>query len=51
MNKIVLLLLVFSFSSCVEMQQVLQQLPQTQGMGLDISGGLKEALKIGRAHV
>ena len=47
MNKIVLLLLVFSFSSCVEMQQVLQQLPQTQGMGLDISGGLKEALNNG----
>ncbi len=33
--------------SCVEMQQVLQQLPQTQSMGLDISGGLKEALNNG----
>ena len=50
MNKIFLLLLVISFSSCVEMQQVLQQLPQTQGMGLDISGGLKEALNNGVAN-
>ena len=50
MKKILLLLLVFSFSSCVEMQQVLQQLPQTQGMGLDISGGLKEALNNGVAN-
>ena len=50
MKKILLLLLVFSFSSCVEMQLVLQQLPQTQGMGLDISGGLKEALNNGVAN-
>ena len=50
MKKIVALLLVFSFSSCVEMQLVLQQLPQTQGMGLDISGGLKEALNNGVAN-
>jgi hypothetical protein len=47
MKKIALLLFVFSFTSCVEMQQVLNQLPQTQGLGLDISGGLKEALNNG----
>ncbi len=34
-------------TSCAEMQQVLQQLPQNQGTGLDISGGLKEALNNG----
>lgn len=47
MKKIILLLLVFSFSGCAEMQQVLNQFPQTQGMGIDISGGLKEALNNG----
>lgn len=48
MKKIVLLLVVFTFSSCAEMQQVLNQLPQTQGLGIiDISGGLKEALNNG----
>ena len=40
-------MLVFSFSSCAEMQQVMNQLPQTQGYGIDISGGLKEALNNG----
>jgi len=47
MKKILILLLAISFSSCAEMQQVLNQLPQTQGMGVDISGGLKEALNNG----
>jgi hypothetical protein len=47
MKKIALLLLIFSFTSCAEMQQVLNQLPQTQALGLDISGGLKEALNNG----
>ncbi|TDD95272.1 DUF4197 domain-containing protein [Flavobacterium cellulosilyticum] len=47
MKKIILLLLVFTFSGCAEMQQVLNQFPQTQGMGIDISGGLKEALNNG----
>jgi hypothetical protein len=48
MKKLILLLFVFSFSSCAEMQQVLNQLPQTQGLGgIDISGGLKEALNNG----
>jgi hypothetical protein len=48
MKKMILLLLVFPLSSCVEMQQVINQLPQTQGIaGIDISGGLKEALNNG----
>lgn len=48
MKKIVLLLLVLPLSSCVEMQQVMNQFPQTQGIGgIDISGGLKEALNNG----
>lgn len=48
MKKILLLLLVFTFSSCAEMQQVMNQFPQTQGIGgIDISGGLKEALNNG----
>lgn len=34
----------FSLSGCAEIQQVINKLPQTQGLGLDISGGLKEAL-------
>ncbi len=50
MKKLFLLAIVFAFSSCAEMQQVLQQLPQAQGMGLDISGGLKEALNNGVAN-
>ncbi len=47
MKKVILLLLVFSLSSCAEMQQVMNQFPQTQGYGIDISGGLKEALNNG----
>lgn len=47
MKKIIVLMIAFSLSSCAEMQQVLSQLPQTQGLGLDISGGLKEALNNG----
>lgn len=42
-----MLVLVFSLSSCAEMQQVMNQLPQIQGLGIDISGGLKEALNNG----
>lgn len=34
----------FSLSGCAEIQQVINKLPQTQGLGLDISDGLKEAL-------
>ena len=47
MKKVILLLLVFSLSSCAEMKQVMNQFPQTQGYGIDISGGLKEALNNG----
>lgn len=48
MKKISILLVVFSLSGCAEMQQVMNQFPQTQGLGLiDISGGLKEALNNG----
>ena len=48
MKKILILMIAVSFSSCAEMQQVLNQLPQTQGIGgVDIAGGLKEALNNG----
>ncbi|MFV8343367.1 DUF4197 domain-containing protein [Flavobacterium sp. XS2P39] len=48
MKKFLILMVAVSFSSCAEMQQVLNQLPQTQGIGgVDISGGLKEALNNG----
>ena len=47
MKKILIMLLAISFSSCADMPQVLNQLPQTQRMGVDIPGGLKEALNNG----
>lgn len=48
MKKILILAVAISLSSCAEMQQVLNQFPQTQGIGgVDISGGLKEALNNG----
>ena len=48
MNKMILLLLIFPLSSCVEMQRAINQFPQTQGIGgIDISAGLKEALNNG----
>lgn len=48
MKKILILLVVFSSLGCAEMQQVMNQFPQTQGLGfVDISGGLKEALNNG----
>jgi hypothetical protein len=48
MKKILLLVLVFQLSACAEMQQVMNQFPQTQGVGgIDISAGLKEALNNG----
>jgi hypothetical protein len=48
MKKILVLVMAISLSGCAEMQQVLSQLPQAQGMGgVDISGGLKEALSNG----
>lgn len=47
MKKVLIIALAFSLLSCAEMQQVLNQLPQTQNFGIDISGGLKEALNKG----
>lgn len=48
MKKILSLIILFSFYSCAEMQQVLNQLPQTGTAGtIDIAGGLKEALNNG----
>ena len=48
MKKFLLLVLVFQLSACAEMQQVMNQFPQTQGIGgIDISAGLKEALNNG----
>ncbi|MFV8371385.1 DUF4197 domain-containing protein [Flavobacterium sp. LB2P74] len=48
MKKILILAVAISLSSCAEMQQVMNQFPQTQGIGsVDIAGGLKEALNNG----
>jgi hypothetical protein len=48
MKKILIIAIAVSLSGCAEMQQVLNQLPQTQGIGgVDIAGGLKEALNNG----
>lgn len=48
MKKILILAVAISLSSCAEMQQVLNQFPQTQGIGgVDVAGGLKEALNNG----
>jgi hypothetical protein len=48
MKKILILTMVFSLFGCAEMQQVMNQFPQTDGAGLiTISGGLKEALNNG----
>jgi hypothetical protein len=48
MKKILILVVAVSLSGCAEMQQVMNQFPQTQGIGgVDIAGGLKEALNNG----
>ncbi|WP_026729079.1 DUF4197 domain-containing protein [Flavobacterium denitrificans] len=51
MKKILLFALTFSLTSCAEMQQTLNQLPQIASQiptsGVDISAGLKEALNKG----
>lgn len=48
MKKAILVLLVITFSSCAELQQIANQIPVNQGTtGLDIAGGLKEALNNG----
>ncbi len=46
-NFMLAFLFLFIVSGCAQMQQLMNQLPQTQGLGLDISGGLKEALNNG----
>jgi len=50
MKKVIALLALIPFLGCAEMQQVMDQLPQTQGLGLsqaEIGNGLKEALNKG----
>lgn len=48
MKKILIILTLILTSGCAEMQQVMNQLPQSQGIGgIDIAGGLKEALNNG----
>lgn len=49
MKKTILLLIIFQFLACGELQQVVNQLPQgTSGIGnLDIAAGLREALDLG----
>lgn len=51
MKKIILSLFVFLLFGCAEMQQVVNQIPNMTGTGgLDISGGLKQALNNGIAN-
>jgi hypothetical protein len=49
MRKFIILLALFPFLGCAEMQQVINQLPQTQGIlsQAEIGSGLKEALNNG----
>ncbi|PKG51513.1 MULTISPECIES: DUF4197 domain-containing protein [Olleya] len=48
MKKILALLIVLNFTACAELQQVVNQLPQSGGISdLDIAGGLREALDLG----
>ncbi|AWA30358.1 DUF4197 domain-containing protein [Flavobacterium magnum] len=48
MKKIFALLLIFTLSSCAELQQVASQYPQLGGLGnADIAAGLREALNNG----
>jgi ribosomal protein S17E len=51
MKKILVLFVTFSFASCAEMQQTLNQFPQISsqipGIGVDIAAGLREALNKG----
>ena len=48
MKKVLMLMVAVSLSGCAELQQVMNQFPQTQGIGgVDIAGGLKEALNNG----
>ncbi|WPR72920.1 DUF4197 domain-containing protein [Flavobacterium sp. NG2] len=48
MKKIFTIIIAFTFFSCAEMNQVIAQLPQSQGVNsIDIASGLKEALNNG----
>jgi len=47
MKKFLIIITVIFFPSCAEMQQVMNQLPQNQSIGIDIASGLKEALNNG----
>lgn len=50
MKKVFLLFLILSFSSCAELQQIADNLPQEGGYGIsnqEIAGGLKQALQKG----
>ena len=48
MKNILLLLGIFTLTSCAELQQVANQFPELgQTQSLDIAGGLKEALNNG----
>jgi len=47
-RKIVAIVLIFSFSACAELQQVINQLPQTEAIGnTEIAAGLRQALDFG----
>ncbi len=47
-RKIFAIVLIFSFSACAELQQVINQLPQTEAIGnTEIAAGLRQALDFG----
>lgn len=48
MKKIFALIIILNFTACAELQQVVNQLPQSGGISeLDIANGLREALDLG----
>ncbi|MDY2588373.1 DUF4197 domain-containing protein [Winogradskyella aquimaris] len=48
MKKIFALLIVFNLTACAELQEVVNQLPQSGGIGnVDIAAGLRQALDMG----
>lgn len=47
-RKIIAIVLIFSFSACAELQQVINQLPQAETIGnTEIAAGLRQALDFG----
>lgn len=48
-RKLLLILLIFNFTACAELQQVVNQLPQASGTigNADIASGLRQALDLG----